>query len=78
MIIEVPAEVRKEIIVNVHIDDVIQEINKLKIETRFNYVAKLLNEIYSKDLATMTDNHKDIIVKYLTMQLNRFQKPIEK
>lgn len=64
MIIEVPAEVKQEVLVNVHIDDVIGQINKMKIEVRFNYIAKMMNEIYTKDLASMTPEQKTIVTGY--------------
>jgi len=77
MIIEVPAEVKQEVLVNVHIDDVIVQINKMKIEVRFNYIAKMMNEIYTKDLANMTPEQKTIVTGYLQRQLDRFSKTVK-
>lgn len=58
-------DISRKIDVNVHLDDVIDAINELDIHKRWNYVAKVLNEIDNNALSELTDDQKGIIERYL-------------
>lgn len=51
--------------VDIHLDDVIQAVNKLNIQQRWSYIGKLLEGIDNNDYNELTDDQKGIIERYL-------------
>lgn len=74
MEISVRAEVNKTIEVDVSIEDVIEGINGLRIESRWNYIAKLLNGISTEDMSFLDESTKEVVVTYLKRKLSKFEK----
>lgn len=66
-------KIDQEVEVSVHIDDLIEAINKLRITLRYNYIGQLLNGIDLGDMLELEDGQREIIAKYLKEQLNRFE-----
>jgi hypothetical protein len=70
--LKVMAEVKKEVEVTIHLDDVIEKINELPIVSRYNYIAKMLNEISVDDLESLDSGHRTVISDYFKEQILRF------
>lgn len=61
-------QIRKTIEVEVTVDDIVESINFLPMESRWNYIAAILNEVFV-GADTLDDRKKGIIKKYLTEKL---------
>lgn len=68
MILEIEVEVCQQMLVKVHLDDIVETINGIQMPRRWNFIAKLLNEI---DLSgdQLDENQKEVIKKYLNDKL---------
>ena len=70
--ITVTAEVKKEIEVNIDLDDVIEKMNNINMAARWNYIAKILNSVSMDDINFLSDEQKKVINNYLLQQSRRF------
>lgn len=68
MILEIEVEVCQQMLVKVHLDDIVETINGIQMPSRWNFIAKLINEI---DLSgdQLDENQKEVIKKYLNDKL---------
>lgn len=72
MEIEVQVKIEDEITAKIHMDDVIEKINEMPIEFRWNYIAKIINEVSVND-HQLKDSHKQIIINYLEGRLTKLK-----
>jgi hypothetical protein len=70
--ITVIAEVKKEVEINVHLDDVINKMNEINMVARWNYVAKILNGLNVDDINSLSNEQKKTVGSYLSKQSVRF------
>ena len=70
--ITVTAEVKKQVEVNVHLDDIIEKMNDINMAARWNYIAKILNGVSVDDIEFLSDEQKKTVSNYLLKQSGRF------
>jgi hypothetical protein len=71
MKINVVTRISQDVEVEVSINEVIETINQLDIAPRFNYIAKILNEVSSGDLNDLNMDQIELIQGFLNNQLSR-------
>ena len=69
--INVELKLDHKIDIDVKLDDVIDGINDCKMKKRWNYIARIINNV-QLDLSDLTDEQKEIIKKYLSDKLSFF------
>lgn len=69
--IEVEVKLNKIVDVEVDLHDLIDAINNVKMVDRWNYVARILNNVQA-DLSDVDDDKKQLIKEYLTKKLTLF------
>jgi len=74
--INVMVQVKKEVEVTIHLDDIIENINELPMASRWNYIAKMLNEINVDDIESLEVGHKELISDYLKKRISKFSENI--
>jgi hypothetical protein len=70
--ITVTADIRKQVEVTVHLEDVIDKMNSLGIAHRWNYISKILNAVNTEDIECLTEGQKQLVSNYLLQQSKRY------
>ena len=66
---------RIPVVVNVSIDDLIDAFAKLPGNEKLGKLALFINEVYDEDLPDITEDNRQMILKWLDRQTKRFTKP---
>jgi hypothetical protein len=69
--IEVEVRINETVMVDVNLDEIIRAIAAKTELNRWNYAAKILNET-TLNLEDMSEEHKEVIKKFLTKKLELF------
>lgn len=70
--VEIIVSIKKDVPVNIHMDDVIEAINEMEMPMRWNYISKILNEL-DTSVETLSPQHKELVLKYLNKMLKKFE-----
>lgn len=72
MDLKVKVKINKTVELDLPIDDVVDEINDMPIQSRFNFIAKFINEIEFDDCKELSEEQIEIITKWLKARLSNF------
>jgi hypothetical protein len=69
--IQIEVKLDQKINVDLRLDDIIDGINSCQMKKRWNYIAKIINEV-QLNLSDLTEREKEIIKDYLENRIKLF------
>lgn len=71
MELKMNVEVKTNVDVEIHIEDIAEKINMIPIKNRWNFISTLINEIDVEETELLDNDHLEMIGNYLLQNSNR-------
>lgn len=70
--IDIELRLDHKVNIDIRLDEIIDGINSCEMKKRWNYIAKIINEV-QLNLTDLTDEQKEVVKKYLSGKLSLFE-----